>query len=154
MLLKYIYLIFALPLFFTDLTKLVLSNKLISGLLLSGLLVNYYKYNSQYYFQYYFQYNYILGIIFGYFILYFLYWSYYFFTKKEGIGRGDIKLLAALGAWFGIFSLPILLFYASIFGIIYFCFINYIFSYIFEINKTKYIPFGSCLLLVGFLFML
>jgi len=49
-----------------------------------------------------------LGILIGGGILYAIAWSYEKWTKNEGLGGGDIKLLAMLGAWLGIKSiLPI-----------------------------------------------
>ena len=145
-----VYLLFALPLFITDLTKLVLPNKMVFCFLVSGLTLNYYRFKSFYNFL---NVN-ISGVIFGYFILYFLYWMYYFVAKKEGVGRGDIKLFAAIGGWFGAYSLPILLLYSSILGLLYYILLNYVFRYIFHIKKIKYIPLGSCMLLVGLIFIL
>jgi len=43
----------------------------------------------------------VLGAMGGYLSLWVLYWLYYFWRKSEGIGYGDMKLLAALGAWHG-----------------------------------------------------
>ena len=41
------------------------------------------------------------GAIGGYLSLWSVYWAFKLFTGKEGMGYGDFKLLAALGAWFG-----------------------------------------------------
>jgi leader peptidase (prepilin peptidase)/N-methyltransferase len=43
----------------------------------------------------------ILGAVFGYLSLWSLYWLFKLVTGKEGMGYGDFKLLAALGAWMG-----------------------------------------------------
>lgn len=43
----------------------------------------------------------ILGAVWGYLLLWGLYWSFWLMTKKEGVGYGDLKLLAAIGAWGG-----------------------------------------------------
>lgn len=44
----------------------------------------------------------ILGAIFGYGLLWFFFHVYRFLAKKEAMGYGDFKLMAALGAWFGV----------------------------------------------------
>ena len=43
-----------------------------------------------------------LGALFGGGILLFFAWAYHFFTKKEGLGGGDIKFLAMVGAFLGV----------------------------------------------------
>ena len=52
----------------------------------------------------------ILGAVLGYLILWFIYWIFKLITGKEGMGYGDFKLLAMLGAWVGVTGLlPIIL---------------------------------------------
>ena len=48
----------------------------------------------------------IIGAICGYLSLWFVYTLFLMLTKKEGLGRGDIKFMAALGAWLGWQSIP------------------------------------------------
>ena len=43
----------------------------------------------------------VLGAAAGYLVLWFIYWVFKLTTGKEGMGYGDFKLLAALGAWMG-----------------------------------------------------
>lgn len=43
----------------------------------------------------------IIGAIAGYMTLWLIYWGVKLLTTREGLGYGDFKLLAALGAWFG-----------------------------------------------------
>ncbi len=43
----------------------------------------------------------VVGAVAGYLSLWSIYWVFRFATGKEGMGHGDFKLLAALGAWFG-----------------------------------------------------
>ncbi len=43
----------------------------------------------------------VIGAAAGYLILWSVYWLFKLATGKEGMGYGDFKLLAALGAWFG-----------------------------------------------------
>jgi leader peptidase (prepilin peptidase)/N-methyltransferase len=58
------------------------------------------------------------GALLGYGVLYLLNFLYRFIKKRDGIGMGDAKLLAALGAWLGWTALPSLLLIASLSGII------------------------------------
>lgn len=52
----------------------------------------------------------ILGAVIGYLCLWCVYWLFKLLTGKEGMGHGDFKLLAALGAWMGpVALLPIVL---------------------------------------------
>jgi len=52
----------------------------------------------------------LLGAIAGYVSLWLVWWLFKQITGKEGMGRGDFKLLAALGAWVGLNGvLPIIL---------------------------------------------
>jgi leader peptidase (prepilin peptidase)/N-methyltransferase len=55
----------------------------------------------------------VLGAIGGYLVLWSLYWGMWFMTRREGLGYGDFKLLAALGAWLGWQKLPEILLIAS-----------------------------------------
>jgi leader peptidase (prepilin peptidase) / N-methyltransferase len=59
-----------------------------------------------------------LGAILGYISLWFLNLLYCTLKKQDGIGMGDAKLLAALGAWLGWLALPEILFMASLAGLI------------------------------------
>lgn len=58
-------------------------------------------------------YNAILGVVIGYLCLFGIYLIFKYFRQKEGLGFGDFKLLAALGAWFGWEGLPLILFIAT-----------------------------------------
>ena len=60
----------------------------------------------------------IWGAAAGYMILWTIFQVFKLITGKEGMGFGDFKLLAALGAWFGIASLPQIILIASISSII------------------------------------
>ncbi len=55
----------------------------------------------------------ILGVVFGYMGLWFVYQVHKYISHMEGMGFGDFKLLAALGAWFGWQTLPLLLLIAT-----------------------------------------
>lgn len=60
----------------------------------------------------------IIGAVAGYGFLWSLYWLFKLLTGKEGLGYGDFKLLAALGAWLGWQLLPLIILLASISGAI------------------------------------
>lgn len=61
----------------------------------------------------------VLGAASGYLLLWSIFWLFKWLTGKEGMGYGDFKLLAALGAWFGAAQLPqILLVSASLGAVI------------------------------------
>ena len=49
----------------------------------------------------------VLGAVGGYLLLWSVYWGFRLIAKKEGMGQGDFKLLAALGAWTGWQVLPV-----------------------------------------------
>ena len=58
----------------------------------------------------------VLGAVFGYLCLWSVYWLFKIITGKEGMGYGDFKLLAALGAWFGVSALPTIVLLSSLVG--------------------------------------
>ncbi len=58
----------------------------------------------------------VIGAIAGYLALWSVYWLFKLATGKEGMGYGDFKLLAALGAWFGWTALPSVILLASVVG--------------------------------------
>lgn len=58
----------------------------------------------------------VLGAICGYVSLWLIYWLFKLVRKQDGIGHGDFKLLAALGAWLGWSILPQLVLLAACMG--------------------------------------
>lgn len=58
----------------------------------------------------------VLGAIAGYLALWAVYWLFKLATGKEGMGYGDFKLLAALGAWLGWQLLPLIIILSSLVG--------------------------------------
>lgn len=60
----------------------------------------------------------IIGAMAGYLALWSVYWLFKLTTGKEGMGYGDFKLLAALGAWLGWQMLPTIILLSSIVGAI------------------------------------
>jgi leader peptidase (prepilin peptidase)/N-methyltransferase len=58
----------------------------------------------------------VVGAMAGYLSLWSVYWLFKLCTGKEGMGYGDFKLLAALGAWLGWQALPIVILLSSVVG--------------------------------------
>ncbi len=60
----------------------------------------------------------LAGAVAGYGFLWILFWLFALWKGRAGMGYGDFKLLAALGAWVGIFSLPYVLLVACVAGVV------------------------------------
>lgn len=60
----------------------------------------------------------VWGATLGYLSLWSVYWAFKLLTGKEGMGYGDFKLLAALGAWCGAAALPLIILLSSVAGVI------------------------------------
>jgi leader peptidase (prepilin peptidase)/N-methyltransferase len=58
----------------------------------------------------------LVGAVAGYLSLWSIYWLFKLATKKEGMGYGDFKLLAAIGAWLGWQMLPLVILLSSLVG--------------------------------------
>jgi len=58
----------------------------------------------------------VVGAIAGYLALWIVYWLFRLIRGKEGMGYGDFKLLAALGAWLGWQLLPVIVLLSSVVG--------------------------------------
>ncbi|MDR0578470.1 MAG: A24 family peptidase [Candidatus Accumulibacter sp.] len=58
----------------------------------------------------------VVGAMAGYLALWSVYWGFKLLTGKEGMGYGDFKLLAALGAWLGWQMLPLIVLFSSVIG--------------------------------------
>lgn len=58
----------------------------------------------------------IIGAAVGYLLLWSVYWLFKLVTGKEGMGYGDFKLLAALGAWMGWQAIPLIVLLSSLVG--------------------------------------
>jgi leader peptidase (prepilin peptidase)/N-methyltransferase len=92
-------------------------------------------------------YSSLFGAIFGYLILWFVYIAFKVITGKEGMGHGDFKLLAMLGAWLGWQYLPLIIILSSLLGSI----IGISLIMLKLHNKTQPIPFGPYLALAGWI---
>jgi leader peptidase (prepilin peptidase)/N-methyltransferase len=60
----------------------------------------------------------VFGAAAGYLILWAVYWLFKLVTGKEGMGYGDFKLLAAIGAWGGVQVLPLVILLSSVVGVV------------------------------------
>ncbi len=92
----------------------------------------------------------VLGAIIGYLSLWSIYYIFKYFTGKEGLGFGDFKLLAALGAWFGWQQLAIIIFLSSFVGAM----IGILLILLGKQAASKPIPFGPYLALAGWVSMI
>jgi leader peptidase (prepilin peptidase) / N-methyltransferase len=90
------------------------------------------------------------GAVVGYLSLWTVYWAFKLCTGKEGMGFGDFKLLAALGAWLGVkMILPVLL-AASIIGAL----VGIGMKLGGQLREGRYVPFGPFLAGAGVAVML
>jgi len=92
----------------------------------------------------------ILGAIFGYLSLWMVFWGFKLATGKDGMGYGDFKLLAVLGAWLGWHILPLVIVLSSVVGAA----IGISMMVFASHDKAKPIPFGPYLAISGWIAML
>lgn len=92
----------------------------------------------------------VLGAIGGYLSLWLVYHAFRLATGKEGMGYGDFKLLAALGAWLGWQALPMILLLASLVG----AFVGIALILLRGRDRNIPIPFGPYLAAAGWLVLL
>ena len=92
----------------------------------------------------------VIGAIAGYLSLWSVYWAFRLTTGKEGMGYGDFKLLAALGAWLGWAALPGILISAALVGAV----IGLLLIGLGRHARGKPIPFGPFLAAAGWLHLL
>ena len=89
---------------------------------------------------------YLMGAILGFFLLFVLQQGFKLLRGKDGMGGGDVKLLAAVGAWVGsLYIIPDVLFACVLSIVIYAC------TAIFGKAENKF-PFGPSIAIAGFLF--
>ena len=91
----------------------------------------------------------VSGAALGYSILWLIYQLFKLATGKEGMGYGDFKLMAAIGAWLGLTSLFSVVLFASVSGI----FFGLIIQTMRGKKKTDAFPFGPCLVMGAFAWM-
>lgn len=89
----------------------------------------------------------VWGAVFGYMSLWSVYWLFKLVTGKEGMGFGDFKLLAALGAWLGATNLPLIILLSSVVGAV----VGIAGILIQGRDKNLPIPFGPYLAAAGWI---
>ena len=89
----------------------------------------------------------VIGAMAGYLSLWSVYWLFKLATGKDGMGFGDFKLLAALGAWFGWQFLPMIILLSSLVGAV----VGIAGIMILGRDKNIPIPFGPYLAAAGWI---
>jgi leader peptidase (prepilin peptidase)/N-methyltransferase len=89
----------------------------------------------------------VIGAISGYLSLWSVYWAFKLTTGKEGMGYGDFKLLAALGAWLGWQMLPLTILLSSLLGAV----VGLALIVVAKRGRSVPIPFGPYLAVAGML---
>jgi len=89
-----------------------------------------------------------LGAIAGYLSLWTIYQLFKLTTGKEGMGFGDFKMLAMLGAWLGVSAIPIIIIISSFAGAIV-----GVLLVLRDRNREKSIPYGPFLAIAGWIAM-
>lgn len=125
---------------FIDLDRMLLPDQLTLPLLWLGLLLS-----TQHIFVA--PVDAIIGAAAGYLSLWSVYWGFKLLTGKEGMGYGDFKLLAALGAWVGWQYLPMIILLSSFAGAV----LGLLLLSLQGKDKGQAIPFGPYLAVAGWL---
>ena len=92
----------------------------------------------------------VIGAAVGYLALWSIYWLFKLATGKEGMGYGDFKLLAALGAWLGWTMLPTIILLSSVVGAL----VGIGLIVFARHGRNNPIPFGPYLAAAGLIAML
>ncbi len=87
----------------------------------------------------------VVGAVAGYLVLWLVCWLFELATGKQGMGHGDFKLLAAIGAWLGWKMLPLVILFSSLVGAV----IGIALIVIGRNSRHIPIPFGPYLALAG-----
>jgi len=127
-----------IPLIFIDIDRKLLPDNLVLPLLWLGLFFNiqntFVSLESA-----------VIGALAGYLILWSIFWLFKLITGKEGMGYGDFKLLAALGAWLGWKMLPLIIMLSSVVGAV----LGILILYLNKKGKETTLPFGPYLAISG-----
>ncbi|WP_126446962.1 prepilin peptidase [Sulfuricystis multivorans] len=94
--------------------------------------------------------NAVIGAVAGYVSLWLVYWAFKLTTGKEGMGYGDFKLLAAIGAWFGWQMLPLVILLSSLVGAL----VGIALIVLARHDRNVPIPFGPYLAAAGVIALL
>jgi leader peptidase (prepilin peptidase)/N-methyltransferase len=87
----------------------------------------------------------VIGAVAGYVCLWSVFWLFKFATGKDGMGYGDFKLLAAIGAWLGWTALPLVILLSSMVG----AFVGIALIVLRRQGRDTPIPFGPYLVIAG-----
>lgn len=92
----------------------------------------------------------VIGAMAGYLVLWSIYWLFKLATGREGMGYGDFKLLAALGAWMGWKALLPIVLLSSLVGAV----VGIVLIVLARRGREIPIPFGPYLAAAGFIVLL
>ncbi len=92
----------------------------------------------------------VVGAAAGYLALWSVYWAFKLITGKEGMGYGDFKLLAALGAWLGWQMLPLVILLSALVGTV----VGVAGMILHGREKGAKLPFGPYLAAAGLIAMI
>ncbi len=92
----------------------------------------------------------VVGAIAGYLILWSIYQVFRLLTGKEGMGYGDFKLLAAVGAWLGWQMLPLIILLSSVVGAT----VGIVLLATGKLDREKPMPFGPFIAAAGWIAMI
>lgn len=126
-----------------DVDHQLLPDALVLPLLWLGLIVNYFGLFTSLG-------DALWGAVFGYLSLWSVYWLFKLLTGKEGMGYGDFKLLAMLGAWGGWQVLPLTILLSSLVGAV----LGIITLRLRKAETSTPIPFGPYLAIAGWIALL
>jgi len=87
----------------------------------------------------------VIGAAAGYMALWTVYWGFKLVTGREGMGYGDFKLLAAIGAWLGWQALPLVILLSSLAGAL----IGIALIAAARMGRSVPMPFGPYLVIAG-----
>lgn len=123
-----------------DLKHFILPDSLTLPLLWAGLLINVAGYFAMLQ-------DAVIGAAAGYLALWSVYWMFKLLCNKEGLGHGDFKLTAALGAWLGWQALPTIILLAAFGGIA----AGLVLIAGRRMQASQPMPFGPFLAIAGFI---
>lgn len=92
----------------------------------------------------------VIGACVGYLLLWSVYWLFKLVTGKEGMGFGDFKLLAALGAWLGWQAIPLIVLMSSAVGAV----LGIAIIATMGKDRSTPLPFGPYLAVAGWIVMI
>lgn len=136
----FIFTWFLIALTLIDLDEFLLPDSLTLPLIWIGLLFNSFEIFTSLE-------NAVYGAVIGYLSLWSVYWLFKLLTGKEGMGFGDFKLLAAIGAFLGWQALPVVILLSSVVGAV----VGILGIMILGRDKNVPIPFGPYLAAAGWI---